>query len=216
MPRDSCSSGRGAELGEQPRGSPTCRSIFDSARRRGRSHRSPQDRPRPRPRPRLLHGRRLRDDRQRLGTVRQRRLGGRYDNLASLFTDRKLPGVGASIGLDRLLALMEEAGWLKGTASTTPRCSWPTSRALDRRPSVQLAVRAKKRRHRRRGLSRPDPDRQADGIWLDPGPQARRDRGPDEESKQIFNLRDLATRKERQGDPLVRPGRDCQGRTGEG
>ena len=30
--------------------------------------------------------------------------GGRYDNLASLFTDRKLPGVGASIGLDRLLA----------------------------------------------------------------------------------------------------------------
>ena len=40
--------------------------------------------------------------------------GGRYDNLASLFTDRRLPGVGASIGLDRLLALMEEAGWLQG------------------------------------------------------------------------------------------------------
>ncbi len=30
--------------------------------------------------------------------------GGRYDNLASLFTPRRLPGVGASIGLDRLLA----------------------------------------------------------------------------------------------------------------
>ena len=46
--------------------------------------------------------------------------GGRYDNLASLFTDRKLPGVGASIGLDRLLALMEEAGWLKGSSTTVP------------------------------------------------------------------------------------------------
>src|SRR6185312_5460324 len=46
--------------------------------------------------------------------------GGRYDNLASLFTDRRLPGVGASIGLDRLLALMEEAGWLKGTSTTVP------------------------------------------------------------------------------------------------
>src|SRR5262249_13063190 len=30
--------------------------------------------------------------------------GGRYDNLASLFTKQQLPGVGASLGLDRLLA----------------------------------------------------------------------------------------------------------------
>ena len=34
--------------------------------------------------------------------------GGRYDNLAGLFTKQKLPGVGASLGLDRLLAAMEE------------------------------------------------------------------------------------------------------------
>lgn len=34
--------------------------------------------------------------------------GGRYDNLASLFTKQQLPGVGASLGLDRLLAAMEE------------------------------------------------------------------------------------------------------------
>lgn len=34
--------------------------------------------------------------------------GGRYDNLAGLFTKEKLPGVGASLGLDRLLAAMEE------------------------------------------------------------------------------------------------------------
>ncbi len=34
--------------------------------------------------------------------------GGRYDNLAELYTSQELPGVGASLGLDRLLAGMEE------------------------------------------------------------------------------------------------------------
>jgi histidyl-tRNA synthetase len=36
--------------------------------------------------------------------------GGRYDNLAGLFTKLPLPGVGASLGLDRLLAAMQELG----------------------------------------------------------------------------------------------------------
>lgn len=45
--------------------------------------------------------------------------GGRYDNLAELFTREKLPGVGASLGLDRLLAAMEELGLLKDTAINT-------------------------------------------------------------------------------------------------
>ncbi|REJ87562.1 MAG: histidine--tRNA ligase [Planctomycetota bacterium] len=43
--------------------------------------------------------------------------GGRYDNLAGLFTRQPLPGVGASLGLDRLLAAMEELG-LTGDVST--------------------------------------------------------------------------------------------------
>ncbi|MFO7850500.1 MAG: histidine--tRNA ligase [Spirochaetia bacterium] len=34
--------------------------------------------------------------------------GGRYDDLASLYTKTKLPGVGSSIGLDRLIAALEE------------------------------------------------------------------------------------------------------------
>lgn len=33
--------------------------------------------------------------------------GGRYDNLAELYTKEHLPGIGASLGLDRLLAAME-------------------------------------------------------------------------------------------------------------
>lgn len=44
--------------------------------------------------------------------------GGRYDNLAGLFTKERLPGVGASLGLDRLLAAMEELGLL--TTASTP------------------------------------------------------------------------------------------------
>ena len=36
--------------------------------------------------------------------------GGRYNNLASLYTKEELPGVGSSIGLDRLMAGLEELG----------------------------------------------------------------------------------------------------------
>ncbi|MCX8013640.1 MAG: ATP phosphoribosyltransferase regulatory subunit, partial [Rectinema sp.] len=36
--------------------------------------------------------------------------GGRYDELASLYTTRRMPGVGASVGLDRLLAALDALG----------------------------------------------------------------------------------------------------------
>ncbi|MEM9366047.1 MAG: histidine--tRNA ligase [Planctomycetota bacterium] len=38
--------------------------------------------------------------------------GGRYDNLAGLYTKQHLPGIGGSLGLDRLLAAMEQLGML--------------------------------------------------------------------------------------------------------
>ncbi|HUX40965.1 MAG TPA: histidine--tRNA ligase [Rectinemataceae bacterium] len=40
--------------------------------------------------------------------------GGRYDELASLYTTKKLPGVGAAIGLDRLLTALESLGKTSG------------------------------------------------------------------------------------------------------
>jgi len=43
--------------------------------------------------------------------------GGRYNDLASLYTTEKLPGVGASIGLDRLEAALEELGLAGGGAA---------------------------------------------------------------------------------------------------
>jgi histidyl-tRNA synthetase len=38
--------------------------------------------------------------------------GGRYDNLAELYTNQQLPGIGASLGLDRLLDAMQKLGML--------------------------------------------------------------------------------------------------------
>ncbi|MBI4123899.1 MAG: histidine--tRNA ligase [Betaproteobacteria bacterium] len=44
--------------------------------------------------------------------------GGRYDDLASYFTDTRLPGVGISIGLTRLFSKLKEAGLLREPART--------------------------------------------------------------------------------------------------
>lgn len=44
--------------------------------------------------------------------------GGRYDNLAGLYTKQHLPGIGASLGLDRLLAALEQLGLIPKTVSS--------------------------------------------------------------------------------------------------
>jgi len=46
--------------------------------------------------------------------------GGRYDDLASLYTKQHLPGIGASLGLDRLLAALEELDALPGRGASAP------------------------------------------------------------------------------------------------
>jgi histidyl-tRNA synthetase len=46
--------------------------------------------------------------------------GGRYDNLADLFTAQQLPGVGASLGLDRMLAALEELGQTQKATTPAP------------------------------------------------------------------------------------------------
>ncbi len=46
--------------------------------------------------------------------------GGRYDNLAELFTKQELPGIGASLGLDRLLAAMEELEMIEKVRTPAP------------------------------------------------------------------------------------------------
>jgi histidyl-tRNA synthetase len=57
------------------------------------------------------------DDLPTIGSVCS---GGRYDNLAGLFTKQELPGIGASLGLDRLLAAMEELDMVEQVRTPTP------------------------------------------------------------------------------------------------
>ncbi|MDR0951602.1 MAG: histidine--tRNA ligase [Oscillospiraceae bacterium] len=46
--------------------------------------------------------------------------GGRYDDLAGYYTDKKLPGVGISIGLTRLFYVLDEQGLLNPALDTAP------------------------------------------------------------------------------------------------
>ncbi|MGI9429430.1 MAG: histidine--tRNA ligase, partial [Bythopirellula sp.] len=65
--------------------------------------------------------------------------GGRYDNLAELYTNQQLPGVGASLGLDRLLAAMEELGGIT-TAQTPAQVLIPFFAADRRNDYLRLAA----------------------------------------------------------------------------
>jgi histidyl-tRNA synthetase len=56
-------------------------------------------------------------DKEEIGSVCS---GGRYDNLAGSYTKQSLPGVGASLGLDRLLAAMEALDLVPKTATPAP------------------------------------------------------------------------------------------------
>ena len=55
------------------------------------------------------------DDHPGLGSICS---GGRYDDLASLYTSTRLPGVGISIGLTRLFAQLRDIGVIKVAEST--------------------------------------------------------------------------------------------------
>jgi histidyl-tRNA synthetase len=121
--------------------------------------------------------------------------GGRYDDLAGLFTKQRLPGVGASLGLDRLLAAMEELHMLKGDATTAPVLVVQFS--ADRLGDYQRMARAVR----------------AQAIGADVFPDAKKvgqqlqyaERcgfkvaliaGPDEFAQKVWKVKDLARREE--------------------
>ncbi len=122
--------------------------------------------------------------------------GGRYDNLAGLYTKQALPGVGASLGLDRLLAAMEELDLLPKTATPAPVLV------------VQFdAARLGEYQKMARSL-------RAEGIGVEVFPEAKKVgqqlqyaekrgfraaliAGPDEFTKQVWKVKDLAQREEK-------------------
>lgn len=121
--------------------------------------------------------------------------GGRYDNLAELFTKQKLPGVGASLGLDRLLAAMEELKLLPKTA--TPASVLIVQFSPDRLGDYQRLARLLR----------------AEGIGVEVYPDAKKVgpqlqyaekrgfkialiAGPDEFTSGTWKMKDLARREE--------------------
>jgi histidyl-tRNA synthetase len=121
--------------------------------------------------------------------------GGRYDNLAGLYTKQALPGVGASLGLDRLLAAMEELHLLKKAA--TPAAVLLVHFSAERLGDYQRMARALR----------------AEGIAVEVYPEAKKvgqqlqyaERrgfrvaviaGPDEFAQGLWKIKDLSRREE--------------------
>ncbi|MCB9779818.1 MAG: histidine--tRNA ligase [Alphaproteobacteria bacterium] len=66
--------------------------------------------------------------------------GGRYDGLIGMFSGREIPAVGISLGLERLVVVMEERGMFADQATTTD--VWVTVFSDDQLPASLAAVRA--------------------------------------------------------------------------
>lgn len=66
--------------------------------------------------------------------------GGRYDNLAEFYTNRKLPGVGISIGLTRLFYVLHEQGMLNPKLPTAPADVLILPMMEDLSPAVKLST----------------------------------------------------------------------------
>jgi histidyl-tRNA synthetase len=124
--------------------------------------------------------------------------GGRYDNLASLFTPRRLPGVGASIGLDRLLALMDEAGWL-GSSSTIAPVLVAQFPGTSPRIAFEMAARLRAAGIGAEVFPDPIPIGKQMGYGSSKGHKLAVIVGPDEEANHLFNLRNLSSRQEDKG-----------------
>jgi histidyl-tRNA synthetase len=66
--------------------------------------------------------------------------GGRYDNLAEYYTDKKLPGVGISIGLTRLFYILQEQGMLGDENVSAPADALVIPMTDDLRAAIAAAT----------------------------------------------------------------------------
>ena len=66
--------------------------------------------------------------------------GGRYDNLAEYYTDKKLPGVGISIGLTRLFYVLGEQNMLNPALPTAPADALILPMTADASPAIAAAT----------------------------------------------------------------------------
>ncbi len=66
--------------------------------------------------------------------------GGRYDDLAGYYTDKKLPGVGISIGLTRLFFVLEDQKYLNPQLSSAPTDVLIIPMTDDLSPAISFAT----------------------------------------------------------------------------
>ena len=66
--------------------------------------------------------------------------GGRYDNLAEYYTDKKLPGVGISIGLTRLFYVLAEQNYLNDKLLAAPADALVLPMTEDWAPAIAFAT----------------------------------------------------------------------------
>lgn len=129
---------------------------------------------------------------ERFGSISS---GGRYDNLASLFSQRRIPGVGASIGLDRLVALLEESGHLAQAMA-------PEGVLVGQFPGVpaevpfQVAARIRAAGIVAECFPEPIAIGKQMAYGAERGYRFGLILGPDELARGVFHLRDLTNRKE--------------------
>ncbi len=119
--------------------------------------------------------------------------GGRYNDLASLYTTQRLPGVGASVGIDRLIAALESTGKTRKTAGYTRAVVINLDEALaaDYQAAAQVL--------RQSGIAcEVFPDARKAGQQLAyaeaKGASHALVRGTDEQARGVWILRELATR----------------------
>lgn len=67
--------------------------------------------------------------------------GGRYDNLAEYYTDKKLPGVGISIGLTRLFFVLQDKDYLNQNPPSSPADVMILPMTDEVGPAIELATR---------------------------------------------------------------------------
>jgi histidyl-tRNA synthetase len=132
------------------------------------------------------------EDKRDIGSICS---GGRYDNLAGLYTRQQLPGVGASLGLDRLLAAMDELGLL--TKTTAPAPVLVVQFSPERLGDYQRLARIL----RGRGIgAEVFPDSKKIGQQLQyaerRGFRAALIAGPEEFARGVWKVKDLASREE--------------------
>ncbi|MDR1065120.1 MAG: histidine--tRNA ligase [Oscillospiraceae bacterium] len=66
--------------------------------------------------------------------------GGRYDDLAGYYTEKRLPGVGMSIGLSRLFFILDDAGLLNPEAVSAPCDALIIPMTPELSPAARLAA----------------------------------------------------------------------------